>query len=293
MNTLVTLVKREFWEHKTSFIKIPIVVGAIVVLLAVCSLIFMITGLHVPSGFMSGHHQVTPEMVRVMFYSGGIPFIIVMWLIIANYFLGCLYDDRKDKSILFWQSMPITETQTVISKIIAGLIVAPICTLVVMLVTQIILMLIDNAWLMFMHVQGISNLWNIGSMLLAIFSEIFSMIQQILWLLPFVAWFMCVSAYSKKAPFLRAIVPGIVILILESFFSHRHYFAKFVGTHIVNATIAWAPAFDFKNAQLHGYFSSLVNDLQTTNHISLLAGILIAVVGFILAIVIRNKSENL
>lgn len=293
MNTMIMLIKREYWENKSSFLKVPIVVGGISVFVAVCTYVFMLLGWHAPASSL-GKLNANKEIVRLVFYTIGVPFVVVMWLIIANYFLGCLYDDRKDKSILFWQSMPITETQVVISKIIAGLVLAPLCTLLVLLVTQIIMLVLDTAVLGLYHAQySVMGLWSATSIILAVCSEVFSLIQQILWLLPFVAWFMAVSAFAKKSPFLRALVPIIILLVLDGFFWHEHYFSKFIGSHLLNAILVWSPGFEVKSGQLHGYFASLFTHMQKANDVSLIVGIILAVIGFVAAIVIRNRSENL
>src|SRR6202035_1214528 len=119
MNTTLWLVRREFWENRAIWL-IPAVLGGLLVLAS-----------------LFGGYQVLGAgdlaTVRAVVQAGaldGMVFIAVTFFVVMSiystwYLLDCLYADRKDRSILFWKSMPISDTATVVCKLTTALIVIP------------------------------------------------------------------------------------------------------------------------------------------------------------------------
>ncbi len=70
-------------------------------------------------------NQRVADLIPGAFTAIASPFVLVLWLMVFYYFLANLYDDRKDSSVLFWQSILTSQTQTIVSKLIAGLVLAP------------------------------------------------------------------------------------------------------------------------------------------------------------------------
>ncbi|WP_210235883.1 ABC-2 transporter permease, partial [Mesorhizobium sp. M1C.F.Ca.ET.212.01.1.1] len=68
---------------------------------------------------------------------GVVLFIGVLAFVVFFYCLGALYDDRRDRSILFWKSLPLSDTQTVLSKVISALIVAPLIAVIAGIITML------------------------------------------------------------------------------------------------------------------------------------------------------------
>ena len=133
MNTMKWLVKREFWENKGGFFWAPIIVGCIATLFAiVAATVGAIVG---RNHAMDMHNDNDPvETARVLgaigdfALSGGIGLTLaVLAFVVFFYALGSLYDDRRDRSILFWKSMPISDEQMVLSKAAWALMGTIIC----------------------------------------------------------------------------------------------------------------------------------------------------------------------
>ena len=116
MNTYVWLVRREFWENRAIWI-IPASIG---VLLTLASLFGT-----VEATFFDSPER-TRSMTGMMFLAFGALFFAAMSLYSYWYLLDCLYTDRRDRSILFWKSLPISDTATVLSKLFVGLVAIPI-----------------------------------------------------------------------------------------------------------------------------------------------------------------------
>lgn len=240
MRTLITLIKREIWEHRAGFITTPLIISGVMILVAICSMLIW--------GIEFQHTHALPWMMNTNFSAGislglfavGSPFMIVLWLVLASYFLGCLYTDREDRSVLFWYSMPISQLQVVISKLVTGLIIVPIAVFIIMLLTQIILLLLASLELLLVGAGGLAlALWQ-PTVLLTWLMQCWALIQQGLWFLPFLTWFMFCSAWAKRSPFLRAVVPIILVVIVEAFFFSDHqWLYHFIISAFLNAITAW------------------------------------------------------
>jgi ABC-2 type transport system permease protein len=117
MNTMKWLIKREFWEHKGAFVWTPLVVGAITFCLGAMTLLN--APLHmIPDADVK--HISGVVMGMTIF-----PMLVVIYCVSLFYLAGTMYEERKDRSVLFWKSLPISDTATVLSKAATALIVAP------------------------------------------------------------------------------------------------------------------------------------------------------------------------
>ena len=132
------------------------------------------------------------------------------------YLLGSLYDDRKDRSILFWKSLPASDTMTVASKLLAAMFVIPAFFLVIMIITHVIMALIGS--LMVLGVDG--NPW---TLFLSVFNPVkawamiaASFFAQSIWALPLYGWLMLVSAFAPRVPLLFATLPPLIFAVLQT-----------------------------------------------------------------------------
>jgi len=291
MRTFISLMQREWWENQSAFMRVPAIVGMILVLAAILAFIAYGIGVHINAIDTSQfNQQASSVVIHMLFYMSGIPFIFVLWLLIASYSLSCLYDDRRDKSILFWNSLPISQTETVLSKVVTALIVAPICTLICMIITQLILLIVGTIILLIIGLNFWTVFWHPGVIISTWFSQLAALCEQMLWLLPWFAWFMLCSAYAKKAPFIRAIVPIIIILLIELFFSQHHYFAHFAFGNIAHAMGAWKVG-DVYNKQAMLVESQIPFTLAK-NYIYMYIGWLVSAICIIGAIATRFRTET-
>jgi ABC-2 type transport system permease protein len=223
MNRLMALVKREFWENKGAFRTTPLVLGGVYIVL---SLMFIVTFSHFDNEFQSLKElirfiaQQDSDMRSSVIYAMTISvipslFTLVLAFVVFFYLLGSLYDDRKDRSILFWKSLPASDTLTLASKLLAAMVLAPIIFWVVYVLTHIVLMLIasivilslgENPWTVFLSLGNPFGGW--GMVLL-------SYLAQSVWALPLYGWLMLVSAFAPRIPLLFAVLPPVVIAVLQ------------------------------------------------------------------------------
>ena len=242
MKTLTTLIKREYWENRGSFFKAPVVFGGLILVIAVCYLILLCT--HVAHYSIQEHIDATghipPALTADIFSGMSLPFMIVLWLVAFYYFLNCLYEDRKDRSILFWQSMPIADWETIASKTLAGIILAPLCSWVCIVATEFIFLIIITIAASVIGLSGIGGLWTPVILISTWLHILGALFLQALWLLPLFGWCMLCSAYAKKSPFLTAILPYLLILIIEAVFFRSVHIASYVASRFDLAGSTWS-----------------------------------------------------
>lgn len=244
MNRLPALMKREFWENKGAFRTTPLVIGSLYVLFA---LMGIFTTTHIDNELYTFKEGVNvlaqqSEAVRAGVVFNGllgtsIFFTLVMSFVVLFYLLGSLYDDRKDRSILFWKSLPASDTQTLASKLLSAMLVIPAIFFVVMVITQVVMGLIaslmvlsvdGNPWTLFL---GISNPFKAWGLIAA------SYLAMSIWALPLYGWLMLVSAFAPRVPLLFAVLPPLVFAILQTWITFLQTFT--LKNNIVGVIGEW------------------------------------------------------
>ncbi len=222
MKRLTALIKREFWENKGAFRTTPLVIGGIFL---VAMLMFLITFNHFDNEFQSLKEllrfvaqQDTGLRDKILFGINlelSVFFSMVLAFVVFFYLLGSLYDDRKDRSILFWKSLPASDTLTIASKLLSAMLVAPFIFWVIYVITHLVIMLLfsivvmalgGNPWTLFLSLGSPFEAWSL---------VLVSYFAQSVWALPLYGWLMLVSAFAPRIPLLFAILPPVVIGVLE------------------------------------------------------------------------------
>ncbi|UPG93030.1 hypothetical protein [Luteibacter aegosomatissinici] len=229
MKSFYWLVKREFWEHKGGFVTAPIVAGLIALVLNVMLLItaevlgkrWAGTDNHFNTNFdgaFKPDNLVQAGAVLDMTLYG-VTFLIlgVMAIVVFFYCLGALYDDRRDRSILFWKSLPLSDTNTVLSKAASAVVVAPAIAVVTGVIAGLLLMIVVSIFATFHGVPAWRLLMEAHP-----FRVVFTLLALLplyaIWALPTLGWLMLCSAWARSKPFLWAIALPIGAGIVVSWF---------------------------------------------------------------------------
>ncbi len=226
MKTMKWLIRREFWENKGMFFWAPVIVSVLLVLALGGSMIYGVSQGHVR---VNGEHasvaqaisNVTPEqraefasVVATTYMSVSAPLIIMFSFTAFFYCLGALYEERRDRSILFWKSLPVSDGQTVMSKLLTTLVIAPLIFIGSATVMAGTLMLILCTSLLavgqniFGMVLGNSAVYTSPFMILGLLPI------YILWALPTAGWLMMVSSWARSKVFLWAV--GVPLMIMAA-----------------------------------------------------------------------------
>jgi ABC-2 type transport system permease protein len=142
-------------------------------------------------------------------------FLIAMWFVTVFYCLDALYAERKDKSILFWRSLPITDAETVVSKLLTVFITIPLATMAAVIVSHLLNLIIMSIWLASAGANPFRFIWGIVPLFDTWAAVLTVLLAVPIWLAPLLGWFLFISAWAKRGPFLRAVLPIAILPILE------------------------------------------------------------------------------
>ena len=231
MNTMKWLLRREFWEHKGGFFWTPLVVGSII---TIGTLVSAGAGLALKSqhGMNINGQQVTnlsgvikPEQheqiinaVSQGYIAASAPLFMVMAFVIFFFCLGTLFDERKDRSVLFWKSLPVSDGETVLSKLAMALVAAPLITLAFSIVTSFLVLLVAVASAA-MTGLNLAGVFAQPATYLAPFKVAAVLPVYLVWALPTVGWLMMVSAWARTKVFLWAVGVPVLTGVLLSWFN--------------------------------------------------------------------------
>ncbi|GHA71610.1 ABC transporter permease [Cognatilysobacter bugurensis] len=223
-HTFKLLLRREYWEHKGGFFWAPLIAGLI-------TLVFTVLGAIGASVFKARHANriemanADPDQIaRVLGGAGDAALLgglaitsIVLGFVVFFYALGSLYDDRKDRSVLFWKSLPVSDASTVASKAAWALILAPIVTVAIGLLLGLALWVVTALTTSINGLPGASGIFTHSHPLQVIGNVIAMVPLYALWALPAVGWLMLCSAAAPSKPFLWAVMIPVLGCALVSF----------------------------------------------------------------------------
>jgi ABC-2 type transport system permease protein len=145
------------------------------------------------------------------------------------YCLDALHGERRDRSILFWKSLPVSDLTTVLSKASIPLVVVPLLSFVLTIATQWIMLLLSTAVLLGSG-QSVAPLWThlpLFQMSLMLLYHLLAV--HVLWYAPIYGWLLLVSGWARRAAFLWATLPWVAICVVEKIAFHSSHFAAFLG----------------------------------------------------------------
>lgn len=251
------LVRREIWESPVAFKWTPLIIAGFILLITVLMLIigarvdnelvFTIDGIRMYAGMDDAQQRM---MAAGVMFSAGSLFHQVMFLVVIFYLAGSLYDDRRDRSILFWKSLPVSDRMTVASKILTAMVAAPVVYLAGIALTQLVLVLIASGYGLAAGIDVFAEVWVPTNLPRVWAVTLAGSLVQSLWLLPIYAWLMFCSSWAPRLPILIAVLVPVVIGMFQHFWS---FFSNFrlpdfnlllvilerIGRGVMPANIEW------------------------------------------------------
>lgn len=278
LNKTTYLFRRELWENRSGVIWAPVTIAAAGIALILLSLALGLDDFsrHVvdtvewtdrPNGeaeetrvidFSRGRIVVAEgedldrtllgsrllEMVNPSMHSIAVGFEFLALVVALFYLLGGLFNDRKDRTILFWKSLPFSETQAVLVKLVFAVVVIPVVALLAALAVQ----LVFGASMVLLIARttdfGFGEILSEVGLFSVFFAHLFLVLVFAVKNLALFSWLMFASALSKRSPFLTAILPPVAIAALEALIFGSSYFLDFVGSLI------WQGELDFSSGGL-------------------------------------------
>ena len=269
MSKLVALTRRELWENPISFRITPIAIGVLLIIMLLLSLSFMGRfdaddftigmGLQQLADATAGQRG---TLLSSMLYGLSVTFNVVMFFVIAFYLVGALYDDRKDRSILFWKSLPISDTETIASKLLAAMVLIPAFYLGAIMLTQLLYLVVASLFALGASDVPIwSTLWADSGLLKVWLTMGFAFLIYGLWMLPIYGWLLFVSSWAPRLPILIAVAVPLVLSFIQNYISFRENLslpdlnlATLIGERIGSGILPFALAFEGGIEDMEGMF---------------------------------------
>ncbi len=209
------LLRREFWENKGGFFWAPIITGIIAAVFATVGMVFASIFIQKAKndGNFETHFKAGTDGFQTLgalsdgiFANGMFISMLVMIFVVFFYALGSLYDERRDRSVLFWKSLPISDVEVVLSKAAWALVLAPVLGLVLGVFIGLTIWLIAALGMAVNGMPGMGAFFA-GSNPFRVVVHFFSVLPvYIMWSVPTIGWLMLCSAWSRRFPFLWAVL---------------------------------------------------------------------------------------
>jgi ABC-2 type transport system permease protein len=186
------------------------------------------------------HFAADPESHRdaiLMPYHIAAAFMMATYILVTLFYCAdALHGERRDRSILFWKSLPVSDATVVLAKATIPFIILPLLTFAVILVLQFMILLLSSAVLMANNLS-VAALWTHLPIVHMSFLLLYHIItSHALWPAPIYCWLLLVSGWARRAAFLWAALPVLVIAGLEEMAFHTHRFATLVGNRLIGET---------------------------------------------------------
>jgi ABC-2 type transport system permease protein len=220
--TLISLIRREFWEHAALW-RVPLIVAALLAISTVFSWRIEMDGAHVKS-LDDSARIVVLNMSQTMF---ALLIYAAAAFVVTFFALDCLYAERKDRSILFWKSLPVSDGLTVLSKFLVAAVVVPLGVFVLAIASHLIAL---SLWKLRVASGGVPDVvsWDTVAWVRGELVILLSLILSSLWYAPLIAAAMLLSAWLKRGPILWAFLGPFLLGLLEVIVFHTFYFWRFI-----------------------------------------------------------------
>jgi ABC-2 type transport system permease protein len=220
VTTLIALFQRESWEHPNLTWRIPVGLMILNVVLAIASVSFGLQYFGTEnfrfefSGQNLSFDQGRPGRAAATFFL--LSYFLLSLMVAVGYLLSALYEERKDRSILFWKSLPVSDFQVVLSKALMGLVLIPGLYSLAAMLTFVLVTLVLSLGLTFFS-PGVEHFEGFLLAGLEVFGDslgIFAL--QILWGAPVFLWVLFVSGLARGQPLIWAMGIPLLVLVVET-----------------------------------------------------------------------------
>jgi ABC-2 type transport system permease protein len=225
-------VRRELWENRSIYVA-PVAVACVFLFGFTISIFHLWIEMHAA-------RWLDPMQQRELFgqpYEFAEDLIMGAALIVGLFYsVDALYGERRERSILFWKSLPVSDLTTVLSKAAIPIVVLPLLTFAITVLTQWMMLMISSAALLGSGLSvsilwsrvGISHRW---PMLLFHFLCIHG-----LWQSPIYGWLLLISGWARRMPILWVVLPPLAIGVAEKVAFNTTYFGSLIGNRFTGGS---------------------------------------------------------
>jgi ABC-2 type transport system permease protein len=217
-------VRRELWESRSLYVA-PLVAAGVVLFA------FSISAIHLPEHRRNALalDPARQALSIALPYDFAAMAIMLTGLIVgAFYCLGALHNERRDRAILFWKSLPVSDLTTVAAKASIPLAVLPVILFGVVVATQLLMLSLSTAVLLGAGMDAATT-WTRLPVLQMFVVVLYGLAALALWYAPIWGWLLLVSAWARRAPFLWAVLPPLALCVVEKIAFNTGNFASLLG----------------------------------------------------------------
>jgi ABC-2 type transport system permease protein len=221
-------VRRELWENRSIYIA-PLIV-AIVVLFG-----FLLSTIGLPER-RRDVLLLDPEKARaaieVPYNVAAMMLIFTAFIVGIFYCLDALHGERRDRSILFWKSLPVSDLTTLLSKATIPLVALPLVTFAIIVAAHLV-MLLWTSVLLITHGMSPGSTWTNFNLFQQSLILLYGLVAIALWHAPIYGWVLLVSGWARRATFLWAVVPFLAIGFFEKITFGTSHFASMLKDRLM------------------------------------------------------------
>src|SRR6202158_2786555 len=216
-------IRRELWENRSIYVA-PLAVASVALFGFTLSSIAGIW--ETPLRLNPATPQAPYDMAAGMMMLTGI-------VVSVFYCLEALHGERRDRSILFWKSLPVSDVTTVLAKASIPLVILPLLTVAITIAMQWLMLLLSSA-VVLVSGQSVATLWSELSFFRMSWLMLYHVLTaHALWPAPIYCWLLLVSGWPRRATFLWAALPVVAIAGVEQLAFHTWHFAALVGSRLI------------------------------------------------------------
>jgi ABC-2 type transport system permease protein len=219
-------IRRELLEHRSIYVAPLAVAGVALLGFSLSSIL----------GIWEPALRLNPEQPQGPYDMAAGLMMLTGIVVSVFYCLDALHGERRDRSILFWKSLPVADTTTVLAKACIPLVILPLLIVAITVAMQWLMLMLSSAVLL-VSGQSVATLWTKLSLFRMSWLMLYHVITaHALWPAPVYCWLLLVSGWPRRATFLWAVLPLVAIGGVEHIAFHTWHFASMVGDRFIGAT---------------------------------------------------------
>lgn len=301
MSRFITLLKREWLEARLPFFWLPL--GALAFLVIVTLLGLAISGVGDFSITISSSGDAATSIFIDSWTDREVaehmtdfrtvvtaPFYVIYAVSALFVLLGALYDDRKDRSVLFWKSMPVSDLETVASKYVLVIWIAPLVMLACALLAQIFLLLVGTSFIAAQDLGHPGRLWLHSGLIGGTIRMALGFLIQGLWVMPVAGFLLLVSATASRLTLLWALVIPIGASIAEYVIFRTQILSSAINKHLEPAAL---PNFTGDDGRIMPVLTTIGQQLTLFISSDLWLGVMVGLAFLYAAVRMRSIKNEL
>ncbi len=208
---MIWSIRRELWENRSIYLAPLFVAGFVLFATSMANVITLPRRLGAAAALTAAKQR---EIVMMPFSAVAGTAIFTAFIVGVFYCLDALHGERRDRSILFWKSLPVSDRTTVLAKASIPLVVLPTLVFIIVVVTQLILLVLTTIRLLG-HGAALRMFWGHMKMAQLTIAFLYGVIAIALWHAPVYAWLLLISGWAKRMAVLWAVLPFLAIGAVE------------------------------------------------------------------------------